>query len=120
MADADVFVFPSPTATFGVVLLEALACGVPVAAFPVQGPIDVITDTRVGVLSDELHHAAMTALSLKPSDCQSYAMQYTWEKCTQQFVDNLVATMIDNSYAINIGKTIKVKPTNHSKQDISP
>lgn len=90
MAAADVFVFPSLTDTFGVVLLEALACGVPVAAFPVQGPIDVITNINVGILSDDLHHAAMTALSLKPTDCQRYAMQYTWEKCTQQFVDNLV------------------------------
>jgi glycosyltransferase involved in cell wall biosynthesis len=90
MAAADVFVFPSLTDTFGVVLLEALACGVPVAAFPVQGPIDVITDSRVGILSDDLHHAAMTALSLNPTDCQRYAMQYTWETCSQQFVENLI------------------------------
>jgi glycosyltransferase involved in cell wall biosynthesis len=90
MAAADVFVFPSLTDTFGVVLLEALACGVPVAAFPVLGPIDVITDNRVGILSDDLCHAAMTALSLNPDDCLSYAMEYTWDKCTQQFVDNLV------------------------------
>jgi glycosyltransferase involved in cell wall biosynthesis len=90
MAAADVFVFPSLTDTFGVVLLEALASGVPVAAYPVQAPKGVITDAKVGVLSDNLQQAAMTALSLNPQDCRRYALEYTWEKCTQQFVDNLV------------------------------
>ena len=90
LAAADVFVFPSLTDTFGVVMLEALACGVPVAAFPVRGPMDVILDDRVGILNDDLHHAAMTALSLNPEDCRDYALHYTWEKCTQQFVENLV------------------------------
>ncbi|MBK8817001.1 MAG: glycosyltransferase family 1 protein [Methylococcaceae bacterium] len=90
IAAADVFVFPSLTDTFGVAMLEALACGVPVAAFPVQGPKDVITDERVGILSDDLQWAVMTALSLNPENCRNYALQYTWEKCTQQFVDNLV------------------------------
>ncbi|MSS76711.1 MAG: glycosyltransferase, partial [Methyloglobulus sp.] len=90
MAAADVFVFPSLTDTFGVVLLEALASGVPVAAYPVQAPKGVITDDKVGVLSDNLQQAAMTALSLNPQDCRRYALEYTWEKCTQQFVDNLV------------------------------
>jgi glycosyltransferase involved in cell wall biosynthesis len=90
IAAADVFVFPSRTDTFGVVLLEALASGVPVAAYPVQGPKDVILDARAGILSHDLHQAAMTALSLNPEDCRRYALKYTWEKCTQQFVDNLV------------------------------
>jgi glycosyltransferase involved in cell wall biosynthesis len=90
MAAADVFVFPSLTDTFGVVLLEALASGVPVAAYPVQAPKDVITDSEVGILSDDLQYAAMTALSLNPQTCRRYALEYTWEKCTQQFVDNLV------------------------------
>jgi glycosyltransferase involved in cell wall biosynthesis len=90
MAAADVFVFPSLTDTFGVVLLEALASGVPVAAFPVQAPNGVITDDKVGVLSDNLQQAAMSALSLNSQDCRQYALEYTWEKCTQQFVDNLV------------------------------
>jgi glycosyltransferase involved in cell wall biosynthesis len=88
-AAADVFVFPSLTDTFGVVLLEALACGVPVAAFPVQGPKDVI-DNHVGVLDNDLHHAAMKALTLRPNDCLAFAMQNTWDKCTRQFVDNLI------------------------------
>ncbi len=90
MAAADVFVFPSLTDTFGVVLLEALASGVPVAAYPVQAPKDVITNSEVGILSNDLQYAAMTALSLNPQTCRRYALEYTWEKCTQQFVDNLV------------------------------
>lgn len=90
LAAADVFVFPSLTDTFGVAMLEALACGVPVAAFPVNGPRDVISDDRVGVLSNDLQAAALAALSLDSQDCRCYALEYTWEKCTQQFVDNLV------------------------------
>ncbi len=92
IAAADVFVFPSRTDTFGVAMLEALACGVPVAAFPVKGPLDVILDERVGVLNDDLQMAIEAALSLKPEDCRRYALEYTWEKCTRQFVDNLVPT----------------------------
>ncbi|NOU22856.1 MAG: glycosyltransferase family 1 protein [Methyloglobulus sp.] len=90
MAAADVFVFPSLTDTFGVVLLEALASGVPVAAFPAQSPKDIVTDARVGILSENLQHAALAALSLDSQTCRNYALEYTWEKCTQQFVDNLV------------------------------
>lgn len=90
IAAADVFVFPSRTDTFGIVMLEALACGVPVAAFPVQGPQDVIKNPQVGVLSDDLQHAAMQALSLRPQLCRNYALQYSWRKCTQEFVHNLI------------------------------
>jgi len=90
LAAADVFVFPSLTDTFGVVLLEALASGVPVAAYPVQGPKDVILDARAGILSRDLQQAVLAALSLNPEDCRNYALDYTWQKCTRQFVDNLV------------------------------
>jgi glycosyltransferase involved in cell wall biosynthesis len=90
MASADVFVFPSLTDTFGVVLLEALASGVPVAAYPVQGPKDVIKDKQVGILSHDLKQAVIAALSLNPQYCRRYAMEYSWEKCTEQFVNNLV------------------------------
>ena len=89
MAAADVLVFPSLTDTFGLVILEALACGVPVAAYPVQGPKDVITDRRVGVLDHDLRQAAIVALSLDPEDCRRHALQFSWENCTCQFVDNL-------------------------------
>lgn len=89
MASADVFVFPSLTDTFGLVLLEALACGVPVAAFPVQGPKDVIDDERVGILDNNLSLAVTRALSLSPGRCRHYAMQYSWENCARQFLGNL-------------------------------
>lgn len=89
MAAADVLVFPSLTDTFGLVILEALACGVPVAAYPVQGPKDVIIDMRVGVLDLDLRQAAIEALSLHPEDCWRYALQFSWENCSRQFVDNL-------------------------------
>ena len=89
MADADVFVFPSLTDTFGLVLLEALSCGVPVAAFPVRGPIDVILDERVGRLSDNLQQAALAALALNAEDCRAYALNYAWENCVRQFEGHL-------------------------------
>lgn len=89
MAAADVFVFPSKTDTFGLVMLEALACGVPVAAFPVQGPNDVILSEKVGCLDTDLQAAAMAALTLSPEDCREYAMGYSWESCARQFESHL-------------------------------
>jgi glycosyltransferase involved in cell wall biosynthesis len=89
LAAADVCVFPSQTDTFGLVMLEALACGVPVAAFPVRGPRDVIRDRRVGILDDDLGRAALAALSLNPADCRAYALRHSWEACSRQFLGNL-------------------------------
>ena len=89
VAAADVFVFPSRTDTFGLVLIEALASGVPVAAFPVQGPIDVIEQGVTGFLDEDLAKAAMAALALKPEACRAAALKYTWEACTRQFLANL-------------------------------
>ena len=88
-ASADVFVFPSRTDTFGLVLLEALASGVPVAAFPVPGPLDVIGDSGVGVLDEDLRCAALRALDIPRERCRPYALQYTWAHCAQQFVNQL-------------------------------
>jgi glycosyltransferase involved in cell wall biosynthesis len=88
-AAADVFVFPSLTDTFGLVLLEAFACGVPVAAFPVAGPIDVIGDSPAGRLDQDLRKAALAALDIPPESCRQFALQYTWERCAEQFVANL-------------------------------
>lgn len=88
-AAADVFVFPSRTDTFGLVLLEAMACGVPVAAYPVPGPIDVVRNARVGVLDENLETAARSALSLSPEDARSYAAEYSWENCARIFIGNL-------------------------------
>lgn len=89
LAAADVFVFPSRTDTFGLVLLEALACGVPVAAYPVTGPIDVIEHGRTGVLGEDLRAAALAALQLDPAHCRAFALAHTWEAATKQFVGNL-------------------------------
>lgn len=89
VAAADVFVFPSRTDTFGLVLIEALASGVPVAAFPVQGPVDVIEPGVTGFLDEDLGKAALAALALKPETCRAAALKYTWDACTRQFVTNL-------------------------------
>ncbi|MGH8549888.1 MAG: glycosyltransferase family 4 protein [Methylococcales bacterium] len=89
MAAADVFVFPSRTDTFGLVLLEALACGIPVAAFPVPGPVDVIRDRQVGILDQDLEKAALRCLSLDPEKCRSYAQRFSWDDSARRFIDNL-------------------------------
>src|SRR6185369_10401013 len=78
-AAADVFVFPSITDTFGNVMLEALASGVPVAAFPVTGPKDIITDPRVGVLDADLRKAALGALTLSREAAREFALGFSWE-----------------------------------------
>ncbi|MEM1287323.1 MAG: glycosyltransferase family 1 protein [Pseudomonadota bacterium] len=84
-AGSDVFVFPSLTDTFGIVLLEAAASGLPVAAFPVTGPKDVITDDRVGVLSSDLKEACLAALNLDPQDCVQFAQDHSWESTAVAF-----------------------------------
>jgi glycosyltransferase involved in cell wall biosynthesis len=88
-AAADVFVFPSRTDTFGLVMLEALASGVPVAAFPVQGPVDVIGNSDVGVLDEDLGSAVMRALKIAPERCRDYALQHSWTAAAQQFLSNV-------------------------------
>ncbi len=88
-AAADVFVFPSRTDTFGLVLLEALACGVPVAAYPVPGPLDVIGDSDVGCLDEDLGLAVRHALKADPEACRAYALEYSWDKSVAQFLRNV-------------------------------
>jgi glycosyltransferase involved in cell wall biosynthesis len=87
-AAAYVFVFPSKTDTFGLVLLEALASGVPVAAFPVTGPRDVIGAAPVGALNDDLQLACLSALLISPQACLEFAAGYTWEASARAFVDH--------------------------------
>jgi glycosyltransferase involved in cell wall biosynthesis len=88
-ASSDVFVFPSRTDTYGVVLLEALASGVPVAAFPVTGPRDVVAHGKVGYLSDDLREAALQAMTMDRAACRDYALSFSWETCARQFLDNV-------------------------------
>jgi glycosyltransferase involved in cell wall biosynthesis len=91
LAAADVFVFPSLTDTFGVVQLEALACGTPVAAFPVTGPLDVIADYPVGALDTDLRSACIRALGMSRESCRSFALERSWENSARQFIGNLSA-----------------------------
>lgn len=88
-AAGDVFVFPSRTDTFGLVQLEALASGVPVAAYPVPGPLDVVNGWGVGYLDEDLGRAARAALEIPAERCREYALRFSWRRCTQQFLDNL-------------------------------
>jgi glycosyltransferase involved in cell wall biosynthesis len=88
LAAADVFVFPSLTDTFGIVQLEALASGVPVAAFPVTGPRDVISSHPVGVLHADLRTACMQALWISREACREFALRYSWENSARQFVSH--------------------------------
>ncbi|WP_028586927.1 glycosyltransferase family 4 protein [Desulfocurvus vexinensis] len=87
---ADVFVFPSRTDTFGIVLIEAMACGVPVAAYPVPGPRDVVAHGRTGWLDEDLSHAVDRALAMDPAQCRALALEHTWERSVEQFLGNLV------------------------------
>ena len=89
LSAADVFVFPSLTDTFGLAMIEALACGLPVAAFPVPGPVDVIEQGVTGILNDDLGAAIHGALKLDRKVCAEKAKAFTWEAATAQFLDGL-------------------------------
>lgn len=95
LAAGDVLVFPSRTDTFGNVQLEALACGVPVAAFPVAGPRDVIADNPVGVLSDDLRQACLDALHLSRAACRAFALTHTWEHSARQFAGHVHTAAVE-------------------------
>ena len=88
-ASSDVFVFPSRTDTFGLVLLEALASGTPVAAFPVTGPLDVIGRTATAALRDDLRRACLEALSIPREICRRFAERHSWRASAEQFIGNL-------------------------------
>ena len=80
-AQADCFVFPSRTDTFGLVMVEALASGVPVAGYPVPGPLDVVTTPKVGALNEDLRTACLAAINCDPADCRAHAETFTWAQC---------------------------------------
>ncbi len=86
---ADVFVFPSRTETFGLVVLEALACGIPVAAYDEMGPKDIITQGKDGYLSEDLRDAALKCLMLSRDVCRATALKYSWEHSTDEFLKNI-------------------------------
>ena len=104
-SSADVFVFPSLTDTFGLVLLEALACGTPVAAYPVTGPIDVIGDSPAGAMDTDLARACERTLSIAPEVARAHAEQFSWRACTQEFLSfhmNASATAAVNDAVLSV------------------
>ena len=90
-ASSDVFVFPSKTDTFGIVIIEALKCGLPVAAYPVAGPKDIFNGTNIGSLNNDLKKAAIEALKSDRSACIEHAKKYTWENCAKIFLNSAVS-----------------------------
>jgi glycosyltransferase involved in cell wall biosynthesis len=93
LAAADAFVFPSRTDTFGVVQLEALACGVPIAAYPVAGPKDVVGNHPVGALHDDLRQACLQALQISRDTCRAFALTRSWEASARQFIGHVKAVV---------------------------
>jgi glycosyltransferase involved in cell wall biosynthesis len=93
-ASADVFVFPSRTDTFGIVMIEAMASGLPVAAYPVPGPIDVV-GAGAGVLDEDLRAACLKALTLSREQAREHSMRFTWKESARQFLENIEASRSD-------------------------
>jgi glycosyltransferase involved in cell wall biosynthesis len=104
-ASADVFVFPSRTDTFGMVLLEALACGLPVAALPVPGPLDVIGTSGAGVLDADLRAACLAALNIPREKARAHALTFTWANSARQFLDNILMAKSSRSPHITTSQT---------------
>ena len=98
-AAADAFVFPSRTDTFGIVLLEAMASGLPVAGFPVTGPIDVVNDGVSGILGEDLRAAALATLQLDRQAVREHAMNFSWTACARMFIDNVLSANHDAGHA---------------------
>jgi len=112
-AAADVFVFPSKTDTFGLVMIEALATGTPVAAYPVQGPLDVLGDdgrgpfpqwsTQIAGVDDDLETAIRTALTLNRRDCADFAQLYSWDEVTRLFLSALQSRPNGQQFVVDDG-----------------
>lgn len=119
LAAADVFVFPSLTDTFGVVQLEALACGTPVAAYPVTGPKDVIGDKPIGVLHDDLRTACLAALDLSRQACRDFALAYGWERSARQFIGHAERAAAAGSRTIRADARAPVMPRERVPSDPS-
>lgn len=110
-AAGDVFVFPSVTDTFGVVMLEANACGLPIAAFPVTGPIDVVQQGQTGYVYKDLRQAALDALELDPKNCIAFASRNSWARCAQTVIDHL-ATRGESEKAAPCPQSKNTTPAN--------
>src|SRR5262249_50093753 len=103
-ANADVFVFPSRTDTFGLVMLEAMACGTPVAAYPVTGPIDVVVDGVNGALDVDLGRAISRALTVDRKQCRRFELANGWDAIARRLAAQL--TMIDWNRPNTVGPSV--------------
>lgn len=90
ISECDVMVFPSRTDTFGLVIIESMSCGIPVAAHNVMGPKDIISDGIDGYLDEDLSRAAVRCLTLSSDDCRKKALKYSWDNSVKSFIENLV------------------------------
>ena len=97
LAGGDVFVFPSKTDTFGLVMLEAMGCGLPVAALPVDGPIDVVKNGTTGILDEDLGRACLAALELDRDDARRFAESRSWRRSTGQFESYLAPRVLETA-----------------------
>jgi glycosyltransferase involved in cell wall biosynthesis len=114
-ASADVFVFPSRTDTFGIVLLEALASGLPVAAYPVAGPVDVIGRNGPGILDDDLLTACRRALEIPRTAARDFALCYTWQTSAEQFLANVEEARALSTKPAPIALPLKAEPSSLRK-----
>jgi glycosyltransferase involved in cell wall biosynthesis len=115
-ASADVFVFPSRTDTFGMVLLEAMASGLPVAALPVCGPQDVVTAGVTGVLSHDLREAALAALSLDRARVRAKAAEYSWENAARLFLANITGACLNGRSRAQAARKLPLGKTSRPPQ----
>ncbi len=119
-ASSDVFVFPSRTDTFGMVLLEALASGLPVAALPVPGPLDVIGASGAGILDEDLRAACLAALAIPRESARAHSETFTWANATEQFLTNVAAARAGHAVREAARPSTKQSQLLRQRQPIKP